>query len=696
MSSIPSNLGRVPNLMASQVALANLSRTNTAIFRANNELATGRSILRPSDDPVRSAAISALDERLEATQQRMRNLSHADAAMGVIDSTLAEINDLILSGKQIAQEQLNFGSSPSERSQQAAVVQSLIDGLLRHANQETVAGHLFGGSAAGQRPVRELLGGFHSRASGNGLVTDLGFGQSIPLSLGASNPVTGTTGSVVGTVNLDPQLTADTRLADLAGARGLGVAAGTIEFAVNGGSPRSINLSDADTIADVADRINAALLQYESDTGEDVLGPGGVTITPSGLVIDVPAATPPLTDPSISFSDSGLSHTAEDLGLSDGGTLAFTPTSTAGLGLEPRLTMMTPVASLGGVTGTLGSIRISNGGLSRVVDLSAAESIQDIKAAIEAENMGLRVEIDQDTGALVVVQELASAVGRGLSIMDVDDGSAGGSGTATALGIRTFSAGTRLDALNDGRGVRIVTNGKDPVTGAPDPVRDVDFAITLGDGTVLSIDLQPADIVTVGSLLTAINAQAAPQLAAAGLPATAFEARLNTQAGGIELWQDTSVPALTGGIAVAGRNGSSAALELGLLERQYNPGTGALLGEDRAQVRSLNAFTALLDLREALLTNDTVGIALAGEQIEGALGAVTRTRGIFGGYDRRVSDLTRGEEDRQVLDESVRSSMRDADFAEVASRFSLLQTQLQAGYRVVAQSSQLSLLDFLR
>ena len=80
----------------------------------------------------------------------------------------------MIAAKQIAQEQLNFGASPEERSQQALVVQSLIDSLFRHANEESVAGFIFGGAAAGQRPVEELLGGYRSRAVGNGITTDLG------------------------------------------------------------------------------------------------------------------------------------------------------------------------------------------------------------------------------------------------------------------------------------------------------------------------------------------------------------------------------------------------------------------------------------------------------------------------------------------------------------------------------------------
>ena len=50
---------------------------------------------------------------------------------------------------------------------------------------------------------------------------------------------------------------------------------------------------------------------------------------------------------------------------------------------------------------------------------TGAETVEDIKRAIEAENIGLRVELDRDTGALVVIQELASAAGQGSSKVSV-------------------------------------------------------------------------------------------------------------------------------------------------------------------------------------------------------------------------------------------------------------------------------------
>ena len=66
----------------------------------------------------------------------------------------------------------------------------------------------------------------------------------------------------------------------------------------------------------------------------------------------------------------------------------------------------------------------------------------------------------------------------------------------------------------------VVDGVTDPTTGLVDPALNTDFRITLGDAasTRLDIDLRPQDMTDVQSLISRINSQAAPQLAAAGLP----------------------------------------------------------------------------------------------------------------------------------------------------------------------------------
>src|SRR5688572_22757476 len=101
MSTIPSNISRVPTLMASRFFLNNLTRTNLDLLHLQTQLATNRAVGRVSDDPVRAAAISVLDDRLEQAEQRLRNLDAADAALSVLDTAMGEGSDLVLEARSI-------------------------------------------------------------------------------------------------------------------------------------------------------------------------------------------------------------------------------------------------------------------------------------------------------------------------------------------------------------------------------------------------------------------------------------------------------------------------------------------------------------------------------------------------------------------------------------------------------------------
>ena len=124
---------------------------------------------------------------------------------------------------------------------------------------------------------------------------------------------------------------------------------------------------------------------------------------------------------------------------------------------------------------------------------------------------------------------------------------------------------------------------------------------------------------------------------------------------------------------------------------------GAVLaGSDRAQVAADGLFTHLIMLRDALLANDEAGIAFATEQLDEDVLRTAEARAEVGVRSRRVSDSISREEDRMVQDQAHLSNVRDLDFAEAATRYALLEQQLQASMMTISRAQQLSLLDFLR
>jgi flagellin-like hook-associated protein FlgL len=462
-----------------------------------------------------------------------------------------------------------------------------------------------------------------------------------------------------------------------------------VQFSFSGGPLQTLDLTGSDSALDVTTRLTAAIREYETAQGVTILGPGGVSFSGGSISIDVPAGTPA---PTLTFSEVGAGTTARDLGLSnDGGTFAFTSTTPAGVDTRPNLSFRTPLSALAGLTGSLGQIRLNNASRSSVIDLSSAQTLGDVKNLIESANLGVEVVISEDGGSIDLINQVAGGVAGSLSIEEV----AGQNSTASRLGIRSMSEATRLADFNFGKGVSILDGVTDPISGLIDPVLNRDLRITLGNTaqTTIDIDLRPQDITDVGSLLARINSEAANQLAAAGLPPTALRASLADGPNGITLTQDPSFP---GVIQSASLNNSPAAEQLGFLSASYDPATSTLRAEDRSRVRVSSMFSDLVDLRNSLRANDTRGISFAGERLDQSIGSLTEVRGMVGGFGQRVESALSRETDRAVQDEATRSGLRDANFAEVASRISLLSTQLQAALQMAGTSQSLSLLNFLR
>jgi flagellin-like hook-associated protein FlgL len=656
MTNIPANLARVPNVLSAQIILDALQRTQRGILDTQIQLATGQRVNRASDDALATSLISVLDDVVERRDQWLRNLSHADAVLNNVDAALADAAELMMEAKSIASSQIGVGSDEETRRNQAAVINSMVNELFTIANRQFQQVHLFGGAATAEAPMLELLGGIRYQGQGEGLANDLGLHSPLKITMSGEQAFGALSARVEGYADLDPGMAADTRLADLGGARGLGITLGEINVDV-GGTDITVDLTEAHTVQDVIDALEAEI-QLIDPAFTAAISAGGNSFELS----------PGLGFP-VTITDLTGGSTAADLGLD----MTFPAgATTAGNDVAPQVTEQTLVADLNGVAAPLGMIRLENAGQIRDLDLSGAVTVQDIINAVEGLDLGIRVEIAESGDRLNFINELS---GGRMSIGEV----AGGT-TATALGVRTLATWTRLEDFNDGLGIQIRSGSVDPVTGLPDPSADLDFRITAKDATVVEVDLAGAE--TVQDVLDAINNAAT----IAGIPVSAD---LAADGNGIRIF-DATVGA--GDLAVEALNGSFAAEDLGIVGST----SGAILiGDDRATVAVESVFTHLITLRDALLTDDERGITLAASKFEADISRLAEARANVGVRSRRVSDAVDREEDLRIQDMALRSQVQDLDYTEASLRFTTLQQQLQAGLLTAQQVTSLSLLDFL-
>ena len=381
MSSIGSSFARAPNLLTSQMLQRGITRTSLELMTVQEQISTGRRVNRPSDDPISTSVIAVLDGRIERSDQRLRNIQHASATLGTLDSALGDATDLAREAVAIASEQLNTTSDAVTRQNQAVVVQSLLNELFSTANRNYLDIHVFGGATSSRAPIQEFRGGYRYVGQGDGLRTDIGEELDLPITIGADLAFGSLSTRVRGDIDLNPVLTRSTMLSDVRGARQLGVSTGQMNITIDDGvTPVTItlDLSAAKSVGDVLDAIESAI-RTADPAALDGAYPNS-TVTGERLSFDIAAGY------DITFDDVGSGTTARDLGLQ-----GFTYTDASGTNtnanqdLDPRLTDRTRLSDLDPSAAiAFGDIRFQNGDATGIVTVDPAMTVGEFKAAVRA------------------------------------------------------------------------------------------------------------------------------------------------------------------------------------------------------------------------------------------------------------------------------------------------------------------------
>ncbi|MEM8782173.1 MAG: flagellin [Planctomycetota bacterium] len=656
MAGITPIISRTSTLLNSQVALARLQETQADLFDAQEQITTGRAINRPSDAAARVSSVLFLENRLAERENQSQNLTAAAGYLNFADAGLGDANDILNEARSIASSQIGVGSDADTREASALVIDAQVESLLEIANRQFNGLSVFGGNngaAPGQAVFEDFLGGVRYVGSDEALLADLGGFTNQAINADGVEAFGALSGRVRSTQDYAPQATVNTRLTDVNGALGEGVRKGSLNVVVNG-TPIAVDLQTADTLGDVVTRVNDAIATAAPGAGSLALTANGFAVTGNG-------------GNTVALADPLGGQTALDLGIAGLSSTGGTPAAGTDVGI--RLTETTPLAALGGGIDFASGLVIQQGAETRTVDLSTATTVQELQNVIRSLNLGLRVDINEAGDALDLVTEVA---GLTLSV-----GENGGT-TAEDLGWRTLGAATELDVFRNGLGVETV-EGEDDAT------------FTLHDGTTFNVNFDGAN--TVQDVLDQINAAALAAGATIGTGAGQFSATLAATGNGIVLSDQT---AGANAFTVREANQSQALFHLGFgLENDLGAGT-TLTSEDKATARVENMFTHLIDLRDALTSDDTTGITIAGSSLEQDIEAAVAARGRVGAQAKRVEDGQTRLEDQRLTEQGMLSELQDADLTEVITRYQQLQLQLQASLQTTAQIQQLSLLDFLR
>jgi len=137
-------------------SLAGLNNNLTALTKAQNQLATGRVLNRPSDSPIDTNKSMQVRSDLARVAQQGRNISDAQSRLDQTDSALSGVQDLLKRVQTLTIQGLNTGANDATSSAALATeIRALRADLLGVANTTINGRPVFGGVTAGSVAYEE-------------------------------------------------------------------------------------------------------------------------------------------------------------------------------------------------------------------------------------------------------------------------------------------------------------------------------------------------------------------------------------------------------------------------------------------------------------------------------------------------------------------------------------------------------------
>jgi len=141
----------------------------TRVAETQLQLASGKRINKPSDDPTGAAQILGLSESLKVTEQYQKNIEHARSRLELEDAALGSVGNALQRARELAVQGLNDTNGAQDRAAIAQEIRQLTDEVLGLANRKDGAGeYLFAGFQGQNAPFSHDGSGNFSYAGDQG------------------------------------------------------------------------------------------------------------------------------------------------------------------------------------------------------------------------------------------------------------------------------------------------------------------------------------------------------------------------------------------------------------------------------------------------------------------------------------------------------------------------------------------------
>jgi flagellin-like hook-associated protein FlgL len=147
------------------------------------------------------------------------------------------------------------------------------------------------------------------------------------------------------------------------------------------------------------------------------------------------------------------------------------------------------------------------------------------------------------------------------------------------------------------------------------------------------------------------------------------------------------------GMMINGTNGGDSTNNR--LKIAFGP-SGSLTTDDSFEIKDLDIFGFLKNMKDSLEDNNTTGISSAIQDMDLGLDVVNKDITKVGMFNSKVATLTQQNSNKDYLYTTMTSSLTDADLAQLTTNLASLMNNYQALLYSMAKMQNLSIMDYLK
>lgn len=145
---------RITNRLLVDKVLANIQRNTEQLSKYQDQVATGRRIDRPSDDPSGTVTSLVLHSADDQNAQEQTNLDLANTWLNSTDTALQDVNSILQRARELAVQGANETLSQQETNALGNELDQLIDHAMQLANTRSGDRYIFGGFSTLSKPFQ--------------------------------------------------------------------------------------------------------------------------------------------------------------------------------------------------------------------------------------------------------------------------------------------------------------------------------------------------------------------------------------------------------------------------------------------------------------------------------------------------------------------------------------------------------------